>query len=80
MVPIPIGAYPNGFGQRWAEPNINEASIQMRRLASEKTIGEEIGMRAAQYMRDNHSYLKTGEAIKTELERISCAPGGLSGN
>lgn len=80
LVPIPIGAYPNGFGQRWAEPNINEASIQMRRLASEKTIGEEIGRRAAKYIRDNHSYLKTGEAIKTELERISRAPGGLSGN
>lgn len=80
LVSIPDGAYPNSFGQKWAEPNINEASIQMRRLASEKTIGEEIGRRAAKYIRDNHSHLRAGQAIKTELERIGLASGNPFGS
>ena len=71
LVPVPAGAYPNGFGQKWAEPNIAQAAACMRRMASDKSLCEELGRNAARYIRENHSYFRVGEAIKMELGRIS---------
>ena len=68
LVPVPKGAYPNGKDQRWAEPDIEVAAKKMQQIVSDIALREQLGKNAALYMREQHSYLKAGEIIRTQLE------------
>jgi glycosyltransferase involved in cell wall biosynthesis len=46
LVPVPDGHYPHAAGLHWAEPDIEEAAAQMRRLVDEPAFAETIGRRA----------------------------------
>jgi glycosyltransferase involved in cell wall biosynthesis len=70
LVPVPKGAYPNGQDQVWAEPDIEVASEKMRKIASNNAFGVQLGYKAAVHMHEHHSYLKAGEAIRTQLDLI----------
>lgn len=72
LVPVPAGAYPNGENQWWAEPDIEVASEKMRQIASNNAHGMELGYKAAIYMREQHSYIRVGKAIKAQLALIKC--------
>jgi len=61
--------YPRGT--IWAEPSIEHASLIMRRLVKDPSIGEGIGRKAQQDISALISPSKTGEAIRTRLEEIS---------
>jgi glycosyltransferase involved in cell wall biosynthesis len=72
LVPVPAGAYPNGKDQLWAEPDIEVAAEKMQKMASDSTLREKLGHRAAVYMREQRSYIKVGQAIRAQLEQIKC--------
>ena len=70
LVPVPSGAYPNGEGQFWAEPDISMAAARMQKLVANQKFQENLGSSAALYMRQHHSYQLVGAAIKSELEAL----------
>lgn len=70
LVPIPAGAYPNGKDQMWAEPNIAIAAEKMWQIAFDNAFKEKLGHSAAVYMREQHSYIKVGKVIRTQLDLI----------
>jgi glycosyltransferase involved in cell wall biosynthesis len=69
LVPVPNAAYPNGEGQIWAEPDIDVAAEKMRKMVSDSSLREQLGKNAAAYLREQHSYIKAGEAIRAGLEQ-----------
>ena len=46
LVPVQEGEYPAWQGQRWAEPDIEQAAVYLRRLADDPTYARQIGERA----------------------------------
>jgi glycosyltransferase involved in cell wall biosynthesis len=70
LVPVPKGAYPNGKDQMWAEPDIDAAAEKMLAIASNSALREQLGKNAAAYLREQHSYIKAGQAIRTRLEQV----------
>jgi glycosyltransferase involved in cell wall biosynthesis len=70
LTPVLRGAYPNGYGQLWAQPNITEAAASMRTISTDANLRLKLGHSASSYMRINHSYLRVGNLIKSELNRI----------
>jgi glycosyltransferase involved in cell wall biosynthesis len=70
LVPVPIDAYPNGKDQMWAEPDVEAAAEKMQKMASNNALREQLGRSAAVYMRENHSYIKVGKLIRTQLDLI----------
>ena len=70
LVPVPNGAYPNGADQMWAEPDIEVAAEKMQKMASDSALRDELGHSAAVYMREQHSYIKVGKVIRTQLDLI----------
>ena len=70
LVPIPAGVYPNGKDQMWAEPDIGVAAEKMQKMASDSALRVQLGHSAAVYMRKNHSYIKVGKVIRTQLDLI----------
>jgi glycosyltransferase involved in cell wall biosynthesis len=70
LTPIAHGAYPNGAGERWAEPNIGEAALAMRRIVGESDFRKKLGTQASLYMREQHSYARVASIIKAGLGRI----------
>jgi glycosyltransferase involved in cell wall biosynthesis len=72
LVPVPNGAYPNGKDQVWAEPDIAVAAEKMRQMVADSALREQLGKTAATYLREQHSYIKVGQAIRAQLEQIQC--------
>ena len=70
LVPIVQGQYPNGEGELWAEPNIDEAALAMRKVAKDLDFRQNLGMNASTYMQIHHSYAKVASVIKVKLERV----------
>lgn len=72
LVPVPKGAYPNGHDQMWAEPDIDMASKEMQKIATDSALRLHIGKSAFSYIRENHSHIRVGKAIGDQLEQIKC--------
>lgn len=70
LIPIVKGGYPNGDGELWAEPNINQAALAMRKVVDDLDFRQNLGMRAANHMKIHHSYAKVASVIAAELGRI----------
>ncbi len=49
MVPTMAGSYPDSEGQRWAEPDTEDAARWMRRLADDRDFARELGERGRKH-------------------------------
>jgi glycosyltransferase involved in cell wall biosynthesis len=69
---VPVGAeeYPYGAGQRWAEPDVEQAAWNLRRLVTDPVYAAEIGQRAAHYIRTYHSFAAVGTRYRRRLEQL----------
>ena len=70
LVPIAKGEYPNGDGELWAEPNIDEAALAMRKIVDDLDFRQNLGIRASTHMKLHHSYARVASVIKAELGRV----------
>jgi glycosyltransferase involved in cell wall biosynthesis len=50
MIAVQDGEYPYADGQQWADPSTESAALHMRALHQDRSLGEQIGARAAQDM------------------------------
>ena len=69
---IPVGAdeYPYGAGQRWAEPDVEQAAWYLRRLVMDPAYAADIGQRAAHYIQTYHSFAAIGTRYRRRLEPL----------
>jgi glycosyltransferase involved in cell wall biosynthesis len=72
LAPIPMGAYPNRQDQVWAEPDIEIAAEKMQKIAFDSAVTVQLGQSAAVYMREKHSYVRVGEAVRAQIDLIRC--------
>ena len=70
LVPVEEGEYPAWQGQRWAEPDIDEAARHLRRLADDPTHARQIGQRAQASVRERLSDSASLTAITARLADI----------
>ena len=70
LVPVPKGFYPNGFRQKWAEPDIEEAASIMKEMAMNPDSYQALGDIAKFYMRKHHCYEEVAKAIKINLNLV----------
>lgn len=81
LIPVGEGEYPHHTGQRWADPDILQASRFMKYLASHPDRARELGRRASAHIRSNFS----APVVARELVRILAdsgirsSPDGKSG-
>jgi glycosyltransferase involved in cell wall biosynthesis len=70
LVPVgeEVGIY--GGGQKWAEPDIDQAAHWMRRLRDEPALAEAIGLRGQETIRTNFSRQHVGSLIAARLSAI----------
>ncbi len=70
LVDIPLGAYPHGDGQQWAEPDIDHAAHWMQKIARDTAFREQIAARGQEFIRSQMSPVAASEALSLELVRI----------
>ncbi len=70
MIALQPGDYPHADGQRWAEPDIADATQKMIALIDNPGIGRAIGDKAAVRIRTQLSLRATGLAYRMRLEQI----------
>jgi glycosyltransferase involved in cell wall biosynthesis len=61
---------PYSAGQHWAEADLEQAAHWMKRLAAEPELGNEIGLRGQQTIRNEFSPQAVGRIIQARLEEI----------
>lgn len=71
LVAVGEGEYLHDKNQRWAEPNVEHAAEQMRRLAEDPQFTARIGAQAANDVRNGHSPTRTAQRIIHRLEELS---------
>ena len=68
---IPVGEdYQFGAGQRWADPDPEQAADFLRRLRDDPRWREALGRRAAAHIREHLSVRQTGELMRRRLDGI----------
>ena len=77
--PIPDGAYPFAQGQVWAEPDVDSAVDQMRRLVSDRDYGRSIGEEACRDIRVHFSDRATGLRYSDRIAEITTDPVSRTG-
>jgi glycosyltransferase involved in cell wall biosynthesis len=70
LIPVGTDEYPYGAGQRWAEPDVDQAAWYLRRLVADSTYAADIGQRAAHYIRTYHSFAAIGARHRRRLEHL----------
>ncbi|WP_426029393.1 glycosyltransferase [Caulobacter sp. DWP3-1-3b2] len=70
LVPVPPNAYPFGYNQVWAEPDLDAAAAMMRRLREEPERVRSLGEEARRYMIKHHSPIVIGELYKRRLIQL----------
>jgi hypothetical protein len=80
LVPVGPGEYPHGDGQRWADPDIDQAAHYMARMIRDRRWAAELGVRASRKLRVGFSYRARGLAyaqrILEMMEARSSATAG----
>jgi glycosyltransferase involved in cell wall biosynthesis len=71
LVDIEENQYPYGAGKLWADPDVEQAAFHMRRLVDDPEYASAIGKSAAEYMRNEFSLEKCGQALASRLAAIS---------
>lgn len=74
LVPIQAGAYPHGEGQRWAEPDVEQAAEHMVHLVDAPDEGRCIGERASALIRRKFSPLAVGLRYDEQLKHRKSTP------
>ncbi|HPF57799.1 MAG TPA: glycosyltransferase [Candidatus Competibacteraceae bacterium] len=70
LIPVGADAYPHGAGQRWAEPDVEQAAWYLRRLVADAAYTADLGQRAAHYIRTYHSFAAAGARHRRRLEQL----------
>lgn len=70
LIPVEPGQYPFAEGQRWADPDIEEAARYMARLVDEPAFAGRIGSKAAEDARTALSATATARQLIDRLEAI----------
>lgn len=71
LIPVREGEYPHAEGQRWADPDVEQAAEYMRQLVRDPALGSRIGARAAEYVRTHHSFRAIGTRYHRRLAAIA---------
>jgi glycosyltransferase involved in cell wall biosynthesis len=61
---------PYAAGQQWADPDLEQASLWMRRLRDEPALGRELGAKAALAIEEGFGSLAVGREIAHRLDEI----------
>jgi glycosyltransferase involved in cell wall biosynthesis len=67
LVPVQPGEYRFSEGQRWAEPDVDAAAAQMRRLVDEPDFAARIGRAGAEYIAAHHSHAACLASMRSAL-------------
>lgn len=70
LVPIREGEYPHPEGQVWAEPDVHEAAMILRRLANERSLRPHTQPEIMAEYRQRFSAAAVGAAYRQRLEEI----------
>lgn len=70
LIPVEADEYPYGAGQRWAEPDVEQAAWYLRRLVADSAYVADIGQRAAHYIQTYHSFTAVGARYRRRLEHL----------
>jgi glycosyltransferase involved in cell wall biosynthesis len=57
-------------GNYWADPDIDHAAEQMRRLVDDRAFAKQLGCTAREHIHTNHNLEASARDIKARLERI----------
>jgi glycosyltransferase involved in cell wall biosynthesis len=71
LVNVPDGAYPHSAGQKWADPDIDNAAECMRRIKNDAELRKTIAERGQAFVRAHLNERTASEAIAAELARIT---------
>jgi hypothetical protein len=72
--PVKADEYPGVDGQNWAEPDIQEAALFMRRCHEHPQEARELGQRGAVRVQDLYNAHRVGRAMLNELQISQVAP------
>ncbi|MDA8018740.1 MAG: methyltransferase domain-containing protein [Thermoanaerobaculia bacterium] len=64
------GQYPGGKGQVWAEPDVDHAARQMRRLVDEPQEAQNLGRAARRTIRSRYGSRRVGERMAARLRTL----------
>ena len=67
LISVPEGAYPFWEGQKWAEPDVEEASHTMWRLVHDPALCRRIGSAASRFIRTHFSYQSIGLRMASQI-------------
>jgi hypothetical protein len=70
LIPVGMNEYPHGLGQRWAEPDVEQAAWYLRRLVTDSAYVADIGQQAADYIRTYHSFTAIGARHQRRLKQL----------
>lgn len=70
LVAVKPEEYPNAEGQVWADPDVDAAALEMRKIFEQPAFAASIGKNAAAYMREHHSQAVAGSAVAQRLSEI----------
>lgn len=70
LIPLRDGEYPGGEGQRWADPDVDQAASWMCRLADEPALAMELGLRGQAKIQGTLSGGLAASRIVTRLKQI----------
>jgi glycosyltransferase involved in cell wall biosynthesis len=79
LVPVKPGQYSHTLGQRWAEANIEQAAICMRRLVDEVGLAERIGEQARKDICEKLSSQTVADSLINRLTVIHQDSGRITG-
>jgi glycosyltransferase involved in cell wall biosynthesis len=70
---VPVGAeeYPGARGQVWAEPDIDQAAMAMRRLVGDEALAERLGNAGRARIRELYDPGVIGARYHARLEEIA---------
>ncbi|PTA85882.1 glycosyl transferase, partial [Kosakonia sp. H7A] len=74
MVPVAADAYPGGAGAEWAEPDIDQAAMYMRRLVDEPGLAAALGQQAAHDIQQSNAPAVAGRLIRERLRQLEKQP------
>lgn len=78
LIAVKLDEYPNADGQVWADPDVDAAAQEMKKVFEDPSFAASIGNNAAEYMREHHSFAVAGKAVSErlqEIQRESAGPG-----
>lgn len=73
LVPVGREEYPHAAGQRWADPDVEQAASYMRRLARDPDWGAGLGRKGRELIEAQHGIRAVGERYRARLHKLGFA-------